>query len=88
MKNIIQRSCIGCGTKADKRELIRIVKPKEQQAVIDKTGKLSGKGAYICGRPDCLEKIIKSKKLDKALDTQISSEIYEELRGVVFEQGK
>lgn len=88
MKNIILRSCIGCGTKTEKKELIRIVKPKEQEVVIDKTGKLPGRGAYICGKPDCLEKIIKSKKLEKALDTQISNEIYEELRGVVLEQRK
>ncbi len=88
MKKIVQRSCIGCNTKKDKRELIRIVKPKDGEVVVDKTGKLPGRGAYICGEKDCFEKIIKSKKLNHVLEANIPDEIYEELRGVIFGQRK
>ena len=88
MKKMVQRSCIGCRSKKDKKELIRIVKPKEGNTIIDKAGKLPGRGAYICGDRDCLERIVKSKKLDRALATKVPDEIYEELRGVAFEQGK
>lgn len=88
MKKIVQRSCIGCNTKKDKRDLIRIVKPKEGEVVIDKTGKLPGRGAYICGDKDCFMKMAMSKKIDKVLETKVPDEIYKELRGVILEQGK
>ena len=48
MKRVVQRMCIGCCEKKEKKELIRIVLNKEGQINIDKTGKLEGRGAYIC----------------------------------------
>ena len=86
MKKQPQRTCIGCNAKKDKKDLIRIVKNKNGQITIDKTGKLEGRGAYICDNKDCLEKIIKSKRLERVFDMQISNEIYESLRGVMIEQ--
>ena len=86
MKKIIQRSCIGCDTKKEKKDLIRIVRQKEGKIVVDKTGKLSGRGAYICEDSNCLERIRKTNKLERVLDTKIPEEIYEEIRGVIVEQ--
>ena len=86
MKKQPQRTCMGCNTKKDKKDLIRIVKNKSGQITIDKTGKLEGRGAYICDNKDCLEKIIKNKRLERVFDMQISNEIYESLRGVMIEQ--
>ena len=77
---------MGCNAKKDKKDLIRIVKNKNGQITIDKTGKLEGRGAYICDNKDCLEKVIKSKRLERVFDMQISNEIYESLRGVMIEQ--
>lgn len=84
MKKIPQRTCIGCNTKKDKRDFIRIVKNKENEIEVDKTGKMQGRGAYICDNMDCLEKAIKSKRLEKSFEMQISNEIYEKLRGVMI----
>ena len=75
-----------CNTKKEKRELIRIVKNKEGEIKIDRTGKQEGRGAYLCNNIQCLEKVIKSKRLEKALDIKISEEIYENLRGVILDQ--
>ena len=86
MKKQPQRTCMGCNAKKDKKDLIRIVKNKNGQITIDKTGKLEGRGAYICDNKDCLEKIIKNKRLERVFDMQISNEIYESLRGVMIEQ--
>ncbi len=86
MRKQPQRTCMGCNAKKDKKELIRIVKNKSGQITIDKTGKLEGRGAYICDNKECLEKVIKSKRLERVLETQISQEIYESLRGVMIEQ--
>ncbi len=77
MKKVVQRMCIGCNEKKDKRELIRIVLNKEGDISIDKTGKQEGRGAYICDNIDCLEKAIKSKRLEKSFEMKIEYEIYE-----------
>ena len=87
MKNVKrnpQRTCMGCNQKKDKKDLVRIVKNKENEINVDRTGKLDGRGAYICDNIECLEKVIKSKRLERTLDTKISQEIYESLRGVIL----
>jgi hypothetical protein len=86
MKSQPQRTCMGCNSKKDKKDLIRIVKNKENQISIDKTGKQQGRGAYICDDIQCLEKVIKSKRLEKIFDMKISEEIYENLRGVILDK--
>ena len=86
MKKQPQRTCMGCNEKKDKKELIRIVKNKENEISIDKTGKKEGRGAYICNNINCLEKLIKSKRLEKIFDMKISDEIYESLRGVILDK--
>ena len=79
MKNQPTRTCMGCNEKKAKNDLIRIVKNKNDEINIDRTGKLDGRGAYICDNIQCLEKIIKSKRLEKIFDKEISNEIYEKL---------
>lgn len=86
MKSQPQRTCMGCNSKKNKKDLIRIVKNKENQISIDRTGKQEGRGAYICDDIQCLEKVIKSKRLERIFDMKISQEIYENLRGVILEQ--
>lgn len=86
MKSQPQRTCMGCNSKKNKKDLIRIVKNKENEISIDRTGRKEGRGAYICDDIKCLEKVIKSKRLEKIFDMKISEEIYENLRGVILEQ--
>ena len=86
MKSLPQRSCIGCNTKKDKKDLIRIVKNKDGNISIDKTGKANGRGAYICNNVECLEKAIKSKRLEKTFEEKIDNEIYGNLRGVIIDK--
>ena len=86
MKSLPQRTCIGCNSKKNKNELIRIVKNKEGNISIDKTGKAAGRGAYICDNIECLERAIKTKKIDKAFEMKINNEIYESLRGVIVDK--
>ena len=86
MKKIPQRSCMGCNQKKDKKDLIRIVKNKKGIINIDKTGKLEGRGAYICDNIECLEKVIKSKRLERVFETKIDDEIYNNLRGVISDK--
>lgn len=86
MKRQPQRTCMGCNVKKDKKEFIRIVKNKDNEINIDRTGKMPGRGAYICDDIQCLEKLIKTKRLEKVFDMKISNEIYEKLRGVILDK--
>ncbi|MDD2430301.1 MAG: YlxR family protein [Firmicutes bacterium] len=80
VKKIPERSCIGCRGKFPKRELIRIVRTPEGEVKIDPTGKQNGRGAYICSKLECLEKAFKGDKLAKALNAEVSEEIFNRLR--------
>ena len=80
LKKLPQRTCIGCNAQKDKKDLIRIVKNKEEEISLDKTGRAQGRGAYLCDSTECLEKAIKSRKLEKSFEMKIKDDIYEELR--------
>lgn len=82
-KKIPLRSCVVSKEKLPKQELIRIVKNKENEVFIDLTGKANGKGAYIKKDLAILEKAIKSKALEKHLETKIENSIYEELKNII-----
>ena len=75
MKEIPKRTCIGCNEIKLKKELIRIVKNKEGQIFIDRTGKANGRGAYICDNIECLEKAIKTKRLERTFETNIDAKL-------------
>ena len=77
---------MGCNSKKTKKELIRIVKDKQNNVSLDRTGKKEGRGAYICDDVKCLEKVIKSKRLEKVLDIAISEQTYNELRSVIVDK--
>lgn len=86
LKNLPQRTCIGCNIKKDKKDLIRVVKNKDGEIFIDKTGRANGRGAYLCNCVDCLDKAIKNKKLERTFEIKIENEIYETLRGVMSDK--
>lgn len=88
MKQIPQRTCMGCNAKKDKKDLIRVVKNKEQKICIDVTGKMEGRGAYICNSVECLDKIVKTKRLERVLECKIDDDIYMELRGVIIDKSE
>lgn len=83
-KKPILRRCISCNEQKEKSQMIRIVKPKEEELQIDSTGKKNGRGAYICKDEECLNKAIKSKKLERTFEMEIEPEFYESLRGIIL----
>lgn len=86
MKKIVQRTCMGCNSKKDKRELIRLVLNKNGEFFIDETGKAEGRGIYICNDDECLEKAKKTKRLEKTFGIKINDELCENIRGVIIER--
>lgn len=81
-----ERRCISCNEKREKNELLRIVRTPEKKVEIDLTGKKNGRGAYICKSEECLNKIIKSKKLERSFEIEIKLDFYEEIRGVIIDK--
>ena len=73
------RKCIITNEQLPKRELIRVVKNKEGLVSVDLTGKLNGRGAYLQRDKKVILKAIKTKKLDRHLETKIPEGIYQEL---------
>lgn len=73
------RMCMVCRTRKPKGELIRIVKNKSGEISLDKTGKLDGRGAYICKDKACIDKLLKTKALNKSYHINVSQEVYENI---------
>ena len=78
-KKIPMRMCVGCREMKEKRELIRIVRTPEGDAILDPTGKKSGRGAYVCRRAECLRRSIRQKQLERQLEITLTPEIIQAL---------
>ena len=79
-KKIPQRQCMGCRERKPKRELIRVVRGTDGVVSLDFGGKAPGRGAYICPDPECLQKAIKSKSLERSLEVTIPEDVYVRLQ--------
>ena len=77
------RTCVVTKEKLEKKDLLRVVKNNEGEVFVDETGKANGRGAYIKKDIETLEKAIKSKALERHLETTISDEVYEEIRKII-----
>ncbi|MBQ8741158.1 MAG: YlxR family protein [Clostridia bacterium] len=78
-KKIPLRMCVGCREMKPKSELYRIVKTPVGEILIDKTNKVSGRGAYICKCGDCLKKAEKANALAHTFSQSVDREIYSRL---------
>lgn len=75
-KKVPLRKCTGCGEMFDKRTLVRVVKTPQGDIQMDLTGKLSGRGAYVCKNIDCLRKARKKHAFERAFDLKIDDSVY------------
>ena len=82
-KKVPLRSCVVTREKLEKKQLLRIVKNKDNEVSIDLTGKLNGRGAYIKKDLEVLTKAIKSKALERHLECSISKDVYEEIKRII-----
>ena len=69
-KKIPMRKCVGCQEMKNK---------KENEFVLDATGRKNGRGAYLCFSADCLKKAIKNKGLERSFKQAIPEEVYQSL---------
>ena len=87
VKKIPQRQCVGCREMKNKRDLIRVVRSPEGTISLDFKGKLPGRGAYVCPDPAGLAKARKSRALERAFETAIPAEGYDQLARQMGEGG-
>ena len=78
-KKIPQRQCMGCRERKNKRDMIRVVRQTDGTVSLDFSGKLNGRGAYVCPDPECLNKCRKTRSLDRCLEVTIPEEVYDRL---------
>lgn len=79
MKKIPQRQCIGCREMKNKPDMIRVIRTPEGEIKIDATGRMNGRGAYICRSGACLRASIRNHGLERSLRTSIPEEISRQL---------
>lgn len=83
MKKIPLRTCVVTKEKFPKRELLRIVRTKDGDILVDETGKMNGHGAYVKKDLAVLEKAKKTKALDRYLEVSIPDSVYEEIQTII-----
>ena len=79
VKKIPMRTCVVTKEKCEKKELVRIVRTPLKEVIIDESGKLNGRGAYIKLNEEVIKKAKKNKILDRTLEVEVPESIYEEL---------
>ena len=78
-KKIPLRQCVGCHEMKSKKEMLRVLKTTEEEIVLDTTGKMNGRGAYLCKNAECLKKAIKQRGIERSLKMEIEKSVYEKL---------
>jgi uncharacterized protein len=73
------RTCVACRAEAGKRALVRIVRGADGAAVVDLTGRLPGRGAYLHPEPGCIEIARKRRHLERALSASIGPEVWSQI---------
>ena len=86
VKKIPQRLCLGCQTVHPKKELIRIVRSPEGEFSVDRTGKKSGRGAYVCDKIECFDAAVRAHRFQKSFQGELGVDVLKKLREE-FEQG-
>lgn len=84
MKKIPMRRCVATQTQAPKKDLIRVVRSPEGEVKIDLTGKANGRGAYLFKSVEAVELAQKKGALNRALECQIPSEVYDALKELIL----
>lgn len=80
------RTCAACGVKADKRELVRVVSPPSAPVTLDSTGRLNGRGTYLCADCGRSPRNIRRERFERSLKTRIGEEDWRNLINALAER--
>ncbi len=79
LKHVPMRTCIVCKEKDEKRQLLRLVRTLDGVQV-DRSGKMNGRGAYVCDKEACWERIVRTDILSRALKMKLTDQDRERLQ--------
>lgn len=86
-RKIPLRMCVVSREKLEKKALLRIVRTPEGNIVIDKSGRLNGKGAYLKKDVEVINKAKKNKIVERVLLCSVPENVYEELIEIIEKEG-
>ena len=75
-RQIPLRTCIACREEKPKRDMLRVVRNAEGKIDLDFSGKLPGRGAYLCDSADCIKRLRRYRLLNKAFSAEVPEEVY------------
>ena len=81
------RMCTACREMRAKKELMRVVRTQEGILAFDATGKLNGRGAYLCRSSACLERALKTRALERALEAPMNDSLKAALQTEIERNG-
>ena len=87
-KKVPMRQCVGCRELRNKKDLMRILKTPDNNVIFDDTGRMNGRGAYICPSVKCLKKARRTKAIERSLDISIPDEVYDAIERQMSELDK
>ena len=79
-KKIPMRMGVACRQMRPKRELIRIVRTPEGTVILDRSGRANGRGAYLCDSQDCFRRAVKTRALERALESRLDEDVLQSLQ--------
>jgi predicted RNA-binding protein YlxR (DUF448 family) len=69
------RTCVACRTERQKRDLVRIVRAPDGNVMLDLSGRLPGRGAYLCADGSCWANAVRKRSIERALDVTLPAEL-------------
>ncbi|MCL5116828.1 MAG: YlxR family protein [Firmicutes bacterium] len=75
VKKVPMRTCVGCNVSQPKKSLVRVVRTPDGTLMVDRKGKVSGRGAYVCPNEGCIQTAIKTRRLERALEHALDAEV-------------
>lgn len=80
------RMCVACRQMRPKKELVRIVRTPEGDVRLDTTGRANGRGAYLCASTECLNRAVKTRALERALEAKLDGDVLASLKEALHDE--
>ena len=79
-RHVPERSCVACGAKKPKAQLVRVVRTTDGPVIVDATGREPGRGAYLCHVPDCWGRALGKGALERSFKQNLSGQDLEAVK--------
>ncbi len=87
-KKVPVRKCVACRQHREKKDLLRVVRIKEGDVLVDFTHRANGRGAYICRDLSCYDKAIKQEAFQRALKCKVDDAALKAIKEAIIREEK